>query len=209
MDISFGGPLSNPLQAVKSEHWKQTLRKWEGHLWMAERGVQAVIRLLGTERMAYYEQKWRCGKKGDKGEFCLENWALQQESGHVGLAFSREGFGARSSVFVSIKGKGHSSRKGQAPWEGRETEKGQKPSGCSYSGRRERNQGSKGTVRGREIRPREKRDALPPTGQATYLSAAYFQGVIRGTRHNCWSNNKTMNNDVRLNMRDFRDARKS
>lgn len=47
-------------------------------MWMAEeRRVQAVIRLPGAERMAYYEKKQRRGKRGEKGELCLENGALQ------------------------------------------------------------------------------------------------------------------------------------
>lgn len=68
--------------------------------------------------------------------------ALQQAVENVGPAFWREGFGARDSVLISIRGHSHRKGPGRRGKRSRETI----PRG-SHSGRGKRNLGSKGAVR--------------------------------------------------------------
>lgn len=71
--------------------------------------------------------------------------ALQQAGGQMGLAFCREGFRARGSVLVSIRGHSHrkSQKKGTSP-QGVTLRQGQEEPGlqrCSRRGRENRLQG--------------------------------------------------------------------
>lgn len=151
MDVPSAGTLANPYRTLGINTKGKGETPVDGR-----RRASSCHRLLGSESMAYCEQEWRCGERGDKGEFCLKTEHSSRQEDMWAWHSVEKGLGQEVQYLYLQEEKVIATGKAKHLERVRGAERGQKPPVRSHPGQGRKHQGSKGAVRGRETRPRRR-----------------------------------------------------